>query len=209
MKFAEINARFTEKVAEYMAKGYTINTATMNGSQGELGKVDLTNGREIIRVLLDDFGTPCTRIEHRFYSFDGVKLIVGRVTDDVIPNSQSTWQTVWNNRLEVLYREEYYQIGREKRGGVKWYGSKVEAMAQQDKQWKRYKARDVGDRIELPEAFREVVLPFVRRQPRCKSVRISEIKRVTKVLAYHTENHHFKEYARYTVEVRGQSFRLH
>ena len=209
MKFAEINARFTEKVAEYMAKGYTINTATMSGSQGELGKVDLTNGREIIRVLLDGFGAPCTRIEHRFYSFDGVKLIIGRVTDDVIPNSQSTWQTVWNNRLEVLYCEEYYQIGREKRGGVKWYGTKAEAMAQQDKQWKRYRVREVSDRIELPEAFKEAVLPFVKRQPRCKSVRISEIKRVTKVLAYHTENHHFKEYARYTVEVRGQSFRLH
>jgi len=209
MKFAEINARFTEKVAEYMAKGYTINTASMGGSQGEIGKVDLTNGSEIIRVLLDNFGAPCTRIEGKYYSLDGIKLIVGRVTDDVIPNSQSTWQTAWNNRLEVLHSEEYYQIGREKRGGIKWYGTKAEAMAQQDKQWRRYRIREIKDRTELPEACKEVVLPFIRRQPKCKSVRINEIKRIVKVLAYHTENYHFKEYARYTVEVRGQSFRLH
>ena len=30
MKFADINKRFTEIVAEYIAKGYTINTKTMD-----------------------------------------------------------------------------------------------------------------------------------------------------------------------------------
>ena len=208
MKFAEINARFTATVAEWMAKGYTINTATMSGSQGELGKVDLTDGEEIIRVLLDEFASPCVRIEHRYYHLEGTKLIVGRVTDDVQPNIPNTFSTVWNNRLDVISCEEFYEIGREKRNGAKWYGTKAEAMAQQDKQWKRYHLRETGDRFELPEKFKEVVLSFVKRQPKCKSVRISEIKRVTKVLCYHTENHHFKEYAKYIVEARGQSFRL-
>lgn len=35
MKYIDINQKFTAKVAEYIAKGYTINTATMSGSQGE------------------------------------------------------------------------------------------------------------------------------------------------------------------------------
>lgn len=36
MKYIDINQKFTAKVAEYIAKGYTINTATMSGSQGDL-----------------------------------------------------------------------------------------------------------------------------------------------------------------------------
>ena len=45
MKYIDINQRFTAKVAEYIAKGYTINTATMSGSQGEVAHVDLARGR--------------------------------------------------------------------------------------------------------------------------------------------------------------------
>lgn len=41
MKYADINKRFSEIVTEYLNKGYTFNTATMGGSQGEVAKVDL------------------------------------------------------------------------------------------------------------------------------------------------------------------------
>lgn len=52
MKYIDINQKFTAKVAEYIAKGYTINTATMSGSQGEVAHVDLTDGKQVVRVLL-------------------------------------------------------------------------------------------------------------------------------------------------------------
>ena len=51
MKYIDINQNFTAKVAEYIAKGYTINTATMSGSQGEVAHVDLTDGKQVVRVL--------------------------------------------------------------------------------------------------------------------------------------------------------------
>lgn len=209
MKFAEINAKFTATVAEWMAKGYTINTASMGGSQGEIGKIDLTDGKEIIRVLLTGICSPCARVENRYYHFEGAKLIVGRITDNVTPNIPDTWQTAWNEHLETLSCEEFFEIGQQKRNGQRWYGTKEQAMTQQDIQWERYQARHIEDHIELPEAFKEAVLPFMKRQPQCKSIRIGEITKVTKVLAYHTENHHFKEYARYVVEARAKSFRLH
>ena len=124
MKFESINRRFTETVAEWLAKGYTINTASMAGSQGEIGKIDLTDGKEIIRVLLDTFTMHPTRESGRCYSLEGVKLIVGRVTDMVTPNSEDTWNHIWNNLLEVLTCEEYFQIGRVHRDSSKWYGTK-------------------------------------------------------------------------------------
>ncbi len=55
MKYIDINQKFTAKVAEYIAKGYTINTATMSGSLGEVAHVDLTDGKQVVRVLLDSF----------------------------------------------------------------------------------------------------------------------------------------------------------
>lgn len=55
MNYAGINKRYTAIVAEHMAKGYTINTRTMTGSQGDYAHIDLTNGTEVIRIMVDTF----------------------------------------------------------------------------------------------------------------------------------------------------------
>lgn len=55
MKYIDINRKFTETVSSYIAQGYIINTASMSGSQGEIAHIDLTDGKQIVRVLLDSF----------------------------------------------------------------------------------------------------------------------------------------------------------
>ena len=55
MKYSDINKMFTTEVNKYLAQGYRFNTASMNGSQSELAKVDLTNGTEIIRIVARTF----------------------------------------------------------------------------------------------------------------------------------------------------------
>ena len=52
MKSAEINAIYAAKVTEFLTAGYTINTNTMDGSQGEIAKIDFRKGNEVVRVLL-------------------------------------------------------------------------------------------------------------------------------------------------------------
>lgn len=78
MKFIDINREFTAAANSYMAQGYYINAGTMGGSQGEVAHIDLTNGTEIIRVLLTTF--------NNYLGTEGVELIVGRVKDDIKPN---------------------------------------------------------------------------------------------------------------------------
>lgn len=119
MKYADINKRFTETVAEYMAKGYTINTATMGGSQGETAKIDLTNGTEIIRIRVESF----YEIVDDYCNIEGDEIIVGKVMDDVKPNDNIYGRTVWNNRLEIISRERFYIIDKE----GDFYGTKEEA----------------------------------------------------------------------------------
>lgn len=203
MKFAEINRKYTETVAEWIGKGYTINTATMAGSQGELAKIDLTDGHEIIRVMLKTCSRPVVKIDDRYYYLDHLELIVGRVTDNITPNSPDTWQTIWNHNLEIISSEEFYELGRNRR--EKWYGTKAEAIAQQDKNREREEARQVSDRVQFNAAA--IVLPFVKRQPKSKSVRLGEIERVTKVLR--KSDFDGSVSVRYEVRARGNTYRLH
>jgi len=205
MKFEQINRKFTEAVSDLIAKGYVINTATMSGSQGEVGKVDLTDGKEIIRVVLDNFGKPVVRLNDKFYRLEGLELIVGRVTDQVIPNSQDTWQTAWTSNLEVLSSEVFYEIGRQHRDGSKWYGTREEAIDQQDKEAERYRTRYTEKKQEFPEAAKETVLPFIRRQPKCKSVRLSEIEKITK---HYSRSRTGRVSVQYVVNARGNSYTL-
>lgn len=178
MKYEIINKRFTDTVTEWMAKGYHINTASMGGSQGEVAHLDLTDGKEIIRIVLDNF--------HEWgedWTYDGLELIVGRCTDDVKPDSGRTWGTLWNNHLELISSERYYQIGREARNGEKWYGTKEETEAWAQLHRQRYKARAARqpERTMMPDEARAAVLPFIKRQSKCKSMTLSRIATVEKV----------------------------
>ena len=135
MKYADINHRYTEIVAEYMGKGYTINTISMGGSQGETCKIDLTNGTEIVRIMVDTFSDWKNSLE-------GVEIVVGKVMDaDVRPHNNSGWNTIWNNRLDIITSERFYKIGEDRRHGT-FYGSMVEAKAVVTIRRSRYFLRD-------------------------------------------------------------------
>ena len=109
MKFIDINREFTAAASSYMARGYYINAGTMGGSQGEVAHIDLTNGTEIIRVLLTTFSN--------YLGTEGVELVVGRVKDDIKPNQEDRWNTVWNERLEVISNKKFYRLNNRAQDG--------------------------------------------------------------------------------------------
>lgn len=195
MKFAEINRLFTNTVSKWIAKGYIINTTSMSGSQGEIAKIDLTNGEEVIRILLERFNKS-ERIENFHYSYSGIKIAVGRATDNITPNSTSVWDTVWNSNLEILSSEYYYQIGDENRHGDRWFGTKGDSMLQQVIHYDRYITRHVSDCRELSSKTKSIVLPFIKRQPKSKSTRLSDISKVMKIRDH------------YIVKAKGKRFVL-
>lgn len=103
MRYTDIKKLFTEKVAEYILKGYTLNSSTMKGSQGERAKVDLT---------------------------DGTEVLVGRATDNVQPDTESTWSVIWTSNLEVLSEDRFYEVDETEAGKV--YGTRDEAVRARD-----------------------------------------------------------------------------
>jgi hypothetical protein len=132
MKYADINRRYTEIVAEWLAKGYTINAGTMGDSQGETAKVDLTNGHEIIRILVQNF------TENEIYYLSGEEIIVGRYEGFALsPNEYYLGSTIWNNKLNILSRDRFYKLGLSKDGNP-FYGTKAEAEGAAKREIERY-----------------------------------------------------------------------
>lgn len=132
MKMSEINKVFTDKVAEYMAKGYVINPVSMCGSQGEIGKVDLVKGEELIRVWMNDVSgmwdhpSGFTR-SRRVVCVGRWNYPASRVRD--------SWDTVWYRDIEVLEEISFYEVKRDK-----WYvDSLEEALRIQKLAESRYK----------------------------------------------------------------------
>ena len=170
----DIEAIFTEKVNEYIQKGYVFSPATMSGHQGEIGKVDLRNGNEIVRVLLTS---------ERDYRADtkAVLLTVGRVErkerkgyefDTMAP-------TIWNNKLDVIEQRTFYMIS-DKDEVFTEDPDEYEAVAkkQNARMHERYSRKT---KRFTSDAMRKAVLPFVRRQDKCKRMKLSDIKAIAKV----------------------------
>ena len=94
--------------------------------------MDLTDGKEILRVLVtrfNDWGDHCT--------YDGIDIIVGRAGDrDMVSPHEDDVHTLWSNHLEVLRQERFYQVGESYRGG-KFYGAQEDAETAYEIRMKR------------------------------------------------------------------------
>lgn len=202
MKFEDINKRYTELVQEVLAKGYWVNAGTMGGSQGEIAHIDLTDGKQIIRVLLDS-GYDHWDKNDQSYDCDCVKLIVGLVpaTERVeAGKSKELGNIVWNNHLEVLVEAKFYKMDRY----GDWYLESEEGQSAIEKRSQRrrekYAAKNAAC-VKVLNNARAIVLPFIKRQPGCKTVSKSEPIKVFKSI--NRENRY-----EYFVEVRGHQFAL-
>lgn len=189
----DINRIFTEKVTDLIGQGYQINPATMSGSQGEYGHVDLRKGTEIIRVLLDD-GSDYEE------GVDFMRLVVGRCTDQIrMATFDRLGNTIWNNRLEILFEIKFAKIAEN-------YFTDMETGVQmRRKRYLRWKQKDRRARRDLSDSFKSAALRYVQRQPRMKTCKLSEIERVTRVNRTQW-NDTLPDLRGYEIVARGKTF---
>ena len=189
----DINRMFTEKVTELIGQGYQINPATMSGSQGEYGHVDLRKGTDIIRVLLDD-GSDYEE------GVDFMRLVVGRCTDQIrMGTFDRLGNTIWNNKLEIFFEIKFAKIAEN-------YFTDMETGVQmRRKRYLRWKQKNRRDRRDLPDSFKSAALRYVQRQPRMKTCKLSEIERVTRVNRTQW-NETLPDLRGYEIVARGKTF---
>ncbi len=176
MKKQDIRNAYTRKVTEFLNQGYTIFPDTMNGSQGEIAHIDLSNGSEIIRVLLER-STHWERGEGGYVG-DTIRLTVGRAGSDTWVGDR--WDgTVWNNRLEPLFQIEWAWVTDRTEGD--WYTDMNEGRRIAALRWERYKAKH-PERVEvLGDAYKSTALRWLRKQPKMKTCRLEDIEQVQRV----------------------------
>ncbi len=176
MKKQDIRNAYTRKVTEFLNQGYTIFPDTMNGSQGEIAHIDLSNGSEIIRVLLER-STHWERGEGGYVG-DTIRLTVGRAGSDTWVGDR--WDgTVWNNRLEPLFQIEWAWVTDRIEGD--WYTDMNEGRRIAALRWERYKAKH-PERVEvLGDAYKSTALRWLRKQPKMKTCRLEDIEQVQRV----------------------------
>lgn len=127
IKREELDKMFTEAVAKYMSKGLWIATQSMNGHQGEEGKVDLTDGKSTYRVLAYK--------EHEM--FQGIYIIEVRKYDEYVTQSM---HPLWNDKGELIETVcKVYEIEARSRSGNVYVESEAEAKAIKELQLNRYR----------------------------------------------------------------------
>ena len=169
MKYAEINRRFTDKVNEYLTNGYIINSTTMHGSQGEVAKVDLTNNKEIIRVMINE----CW---YNHYEYKGYEIYVGRaIKGNRCINAYGSCNTIWNNELVEISSEKYYQADYYK--DKDWFVTEEEIKKNSIKCNERIKNRWSFSK-PVSDKAKDIALKYVRKQPKCSRARKESIRMI-------------------------------
>ena len=179
MKQIDIESIMTAKVTEYISKGYVLSPATMSGHQGEIGKIDLHKGTEVIRILLTTEYESCVRTLGRI---DSIMLTVGRVEHKRNDRPFSTWNTIWNDKLEVIEQRQFYQIDERADFFTEDF---QEYAAMKQVQLKRIIAYDRAydnPETEMPEAAKKVAVRYIKRKLHKSRVSSKDVKVTKKIV---------------------------
>ena len=205
MKFAEINKQFTDIVEAYLQDGYVFNTSSFGRciTMGDICKVDLTDGKEIVRIRLTESRDKLETARGNYY-LTSLTITVGVETPSVKPNTAKSDPLFPTKAMDIVYLNRVFAIPDSGSDGD-WYGSMSEAFDAIDIRRKRRSASAVPERINFGDDAKRIVLPYVRRQKGCASARASEIYSVSKKFC---EDVHGRQYGFYTVMVRNRAYHL-
>lgn len=162
---------FTDKVAEYIAQGYVFHTRTMNGSDGTT-RIDLIKGTDFIRVFMDTS-----------YGINGHIhfLKVGKKSNVTIHRD-----IVWADDLEIIEEYEWVVLNRFDRN--EYYMTMEEYQQIKEKRKMRENNRYCNryytcEKLNNQDKAKEIVLSFMKRQNRCKSIKLKDITSVEKYVS--------------------------
>lgn len=106
VKMEDVNKTYTEIIGDYISRGYWVYTKTMAGHQGEIAKIDLTNGKRIIRVRIDKkYHSRIEGLENLWLGTDVLRIVV-------VEYDNFRTETLWNNEGTVINEFNWYQVGR-------------------------------------------------------------------------------------------------
>lgn len=176
----DVEIIFTEKVQEYMNMGYRLNIGTMGGSQGEVGKVDLTDGaNEIVRIRLE------TGMLKGTWTTGAIIYIESFGMDVQDNNSFNCFDHLWNGQGEEIERIEFVEVqSGDRYNSVKYItredydNNRVQEI--REERMMRSAGDDADSRV-LKKYDSKVVLGILRRVKGLGTCKEEDIERVQNV----------------------------
>lgn len=204
---------YTDKIAEYLDRGYWINPASMHGGEwgdfdfmdGEVkchghysvkSRVDLTNGRKFISVAVIE------RSYHYRYE-SGKPSEYTRNIEVLSAPKNARANDFWICKCKTIWCYKTYQISGE------FYGTAEQVEVARAVRHERYMRGKDADpmvgyrRFETPLA-KAYVLPFVQRQKGCKTATMKDISSVWKDV----NTYKGKDIVSYRVNCKGKTLVL-
>lgn len=163
MKRQDLDIRFTEKVQEYINSGYHIHTNSFGGSDGTL-RVDLIKGNDFIRVY----------IEKKYEKYDPYYLLI--VAQKYLTKREMNSDTIWKHELTIMEQEKFWELNN------RWLVTDYEYEAIEEKKKQRWTNKGDYKNYINQEKAKKIVLSFIKKQPKCKSVKLSDIEAVQKII---------------------------
>ena len=215
MKYAEINKLYTEAIANYLKQGYVINTSTQSGTySNEIAHCDLTSGDDLVRVVLMNFYDENFRPSVAGISLQVLVMRLDRPTlKDFKPNQKHGTHDLWNENSIVVDRKDWYCIRRESEicvnGEYKgysdgWWVSKEEIKNQREVMRVRKYTEPSSSYVVTFYASakaRLLAYKFVKRQPRCKTIKPGDIEEVKRSFINGKNE--------YIIRAKGKEWTLH
>ena len=181
-KREDIESKYTEIISRYIGKGYVIYPESMSGSQGEIAKIDLTDGKEIVRVYIESkshFGSK----EDNWFSYESVDIVT-----EVHPFEKQVglFSTIWTGKGEEIQHFEYCRLRGRYSGSLNGsYVSKADFVkmckdSEQKRAERRQNHKEEDDTITSKKVI-DKLLEIVRAQRGCKTVTMDDISGARKI----------------------------
>lgn len=166
----ELNQLFSDKTAELIRKGYTIDLAGMAGHQGEIGKVIFKKNNTFYALVMESK----SRCDGRYS--DVYTIWFGKYTEDTSNmRPLDTWNTLWLNKFEASWKQEFVKITDN-------YYTTIEEAAVMNKKWTDRALNRATGWEEVSSKYNKVILAYIRKQKGYKSVKASEIVKITRII---------------------------
>lgn len=164
LKLNDVERRFSEIVANYIRKGYSLYIPSMNSSDGTY-RVDLHNDNEFVRVFMEK-------------DYDGkliLKLCIGKCT---LKNNTNIHSYVYKSSLETKEIERFYSLNNEGTFFTDAEGYRSVRKKINDRYNIRYDMRREKEKKEDLSRFvtHKLVEKVRQTLPRCKTLKADEIK---------------------------------
>lgn len=166
---SELNQIFSDKATELLRKGYTIDLAGMAGHQGEVGKIIFRKNDAFYALVMESKSSFSDgRYNEHFV------IWFGKYTEEVKMRCLDTWNTLWLNKFEASWKQVFVKISDN------FFVTEAEAKAANEK-WS-YRVLNHSHKPEIIDSkYYKYILPAVRAQKGCKSLRVSNILEVKRV----------------------------